>query len=145
MSLEEILCQISTFIAAGHETTSSALTWCLYALSQSPHSQNRLRAELLSLPAPSHQDQMTLADKVQQLPYLDWVVRETLRVHSPITTTMRVVGKVCDEIPVRTPFLDGMGRWKRSVSVKKHDVISIPLQAINKNEEIWGEDAAVFR
>ena len=31
MSVNEILCQISTFLAAGHETSSSALTWMLYA------------------------------------------------------------------------------------------------------------------
>ena len=47
MSLNEILCQISTFLAAGHETSSSALTWTLYALARAPAVQARLREALL--------------------------------------------------------------------------------------------------
>jgi len=46
MSVNEIMCQISTFLAAGHETTASALTWCLYALVQNPLAQNKLRDAL---------------------------------------------------------------------------------------------------
>ena len=45
--MNEILCQISTFLAAGHETSSSALTWTLYALARAPAVQARLREELL--------------------------------------------------------------------------------------------------
>ena len=52
MSLNEILCQISTFLAAGHETSSSALTWTLYALARAPAVQARLREELRTLPLP---------------------------------------------------------------------------------------------
>ncbi|THH28022.1 hypothetical protein EUX98_g6156, partial [Antrodiella citrinella] len=52
LSTNETLCQISTFIAAGHETTASALTWSLYALARVPDIQRKLRAELRSLPLP---------------------------------------------------------------------------------------------
>ncbi|KAG1763034.1 hypothetical protein EDD22DRAFT_888914 [Suillus occidentalis] len=34
MSTDEVLCQISTFLIAGYETASSALTWCLYTLAK---------------------------------------------------------------------------------------------------------------
>jgi cytochrome P450 len=140
MSVPEILCQISTFLAAGHETTSSALTWCLYALSRSPLSQKRLRDAIRSV-CPSSP---TIDEDIARLPYLDWVIRESLRVHAPVTSTMRVAGRD-DEIPVRKPFLDRHGQTRRCIKVKKHDIITIPIQAINKSKDVWGEDAHVFR
>lgn len=135
LSTEETLCQISTFIAAGHETTASALTWTLYALAQAPRVQHRLRAELRS----------TAPDNLARLPYLDWVVREALRVHAPVTNTMRVCMRDVDEIPVARPFRDRAGRLHDSIRVRRWDIISVPIQAINKSIGLWGEDAQVFR
>lgn len=40
---------LSTFILAGHKTTASALTWCLYALPRDRNAQDRLRQELRGL------------------------------------------------------------------------------------------------
>ncbi|THV03802.1 cytochrome P450 [Dendrothele bispora CBS 962.96] len=152
MSTQEILCQISTFIAAGHETTASALTWCLYALSQSPHSQSTLRAALRAIPTSDSQSQLT--EEILKCEYLDWVVRETLRVHAPITNTMRVCMKDGgDEIPVTSTsengslggFTDRYGTRRSSIPVNKWDIISIPISAINRSSEVWGSDAKVFR
>lgn len=141
MSVEEILCQISTFIAAGHETTSSALTWCLYTLSQNPGAQDTLRTHLRALDPRS----ATLEEDVTREEYLDWVVRETLRVHAPITSTMRVCMRERDEIPVSRPFTDRNGRARGAIEVKRHDIISVPIQAVNKSESVWGPDAQEFR
>ena len=44
-------------------------------------------------------------DELSALSYLDIVVRETLRVHSPITSTIRVAMED-DVIPLNTPFVD---------------------------------------
>ncbi|KAI0763115.1 cytochrome P450 [Trametes elegans] len=160
MSLSEILCQISTFLAAGHETSSSSLTWTLYALARSPAVQEKLRTELRSLPLPpdfathsspitepaaDHTDpQHAFLDRIAQLPYLDAVVRESLRLYAPITTTMRVAS-ADDIIPVSTPFVDRRGRACHEIRVRRGDIISIPIQALNKNADVWGEDVDVFR
>ncbi|PIL23484.1 cytochrome P450 [Ganoderma sinense ZZ0214-1] len=154
MSLNELLCQISTFLAAGHETSSSALTWTLYALARCPSAQTKLREELRSVPVPtpssispsptSSPPMSALFDRITHLPYLDAVVRESLRLYAPITTTMRVATSD-DAIPVAAPFVDRRGRTCTEIRVRKGDIISVPIQAMNKGRDAWGEDADVFR
>lgn len=47
-------------------------------------------------------------DELVALPYLDAVVRETLRVHAPVPSTVRIAMKD-DILPVDTPFTDKYG------------------------------------
>lgn len=167
MSVDEVLCQISTFIAAGHETTSSALTWCMYALVQNPLVQRKLRAALrdverdLQLEHAGLEEsnpqlyQQTLTDRLSKCEYLDWVIREALRLHAPITSTMRVCMRDEDEIPVSSEGANGEhngggcvdknGKRLFGIRVKKWDIITIPIQAINKSQALWGEDARAFK
>src|SRR5262249_56270424 len=46
MSDAEMRAQIATIFTAGHETTSNALTWTWYLLSQHPAVRERLESEL---------------------------------------------------------------------------------------------------
>lgn len=94
---------------AGHETSSTALAWCLFALTQAPRVQNKLRRELLTIStnAPSLEELATL-------PYLDAVVRETLRVYGPLATTLRVALRD-DVLPVSKPFEDRYGRLRNEI------------------------------
>jgi hypothetical protein len=50
-----------------------------------------------------------------------------------------------DEISTGKPFLGRNGEYKNSIKIRKHDIIIIPIQAINKKKDIWGEDAYSFR
>jgi len=143
MSINEILCQVSTLMAAGHETTSSALAWTLFALSQSPLSQSRLRTALHTICTNSTPDR--LFEDIQSLPYLDWVVRESLRVHSPATNTMRVCMKCNDIIPTAETWIGRDGVERSGIEIKKWDILMVPIQAVNKSKRIWGEDAESFR
>lgn len=107
------------FLLAGHETTSTGTTWCLYALTQAPHIQQKLRLELLSVPT----DTPTM-DELMALPYLDMVVRETLRLHPPVPLTIRTSGKE-QVIPVDEPFVDRFGNIQnqiRSVTLYRQEV-----------------------
>ncbi|TCD59981.1 hypothetical protein EIP91_010949 [Steccherinum ochraceum] len=155
MSTNETLCQISTFIAAGHETTASALTWSLYALASAPAVQNKLRASLQGVRAPSfhssesHHTPLCAVDDLSEIlthPYLDAVVREALRLHAPVTSTMRVAAHD-DVIPLSSSSssssesVAGPG----SIRVNKGDIISIPISTLNQSTEEWGEDGRVFR
>jgi cytochrome P450 len=83
----------------GHETISTATIWTLFALACDPEVQRRLRAELqaFSHDAPSMDDLNAFA-------YLDAVVRETLRVYSPVHDAARVATQA-DVIPLAKPFV----------------------------------------
>ncbi|OSD05293.1 cytochrome P450 [Trametes coccinea BRFM310] len=139
LSDEDVLAQVPTFLVAGHETTNTATTWCLYALTQAPAAQRKLRAELLALDT----DTPTM-DELMALPYLDMVVRESLRLHAPIPETGRVAMRA-DVIPLDRPFTDRDGVVHDHVKVAKGDVILIPIKALNRLESLWGPDAHEFR
>jgi hypothetical protein len=135
LSVEQILNQIPTFVVAGehrifncsrnqphkyctdpyppaykkpkgHETSSTSMTWALFALACNPEVQRRLRAELqaFSHNAPS-------MDELNAFAYLDAVVREALRLYPAIDTTLRVATQP-DVIPLAKPFVgrDGVLR-----------------------------------
>ena len=127
------------FLVAGHETTSNATTWCLYALSQAPDVQQKLREELLKVAT----DNPTM-DELNALPYLDAVVRETMRVHAPVPSSIRIAMRD-DVIPLNTPYVDVHGQVHDAVRVSKGSPIFIPILAINRAKALWGEDAHEFR
>ena len=46
MSEKQLVDNLVTFLAAGHETTAKALTWTLYLLARAPQWQERILAEI---------------------------------------------------------------------------------------------------
>ena len=76
-----------TFILAGMDTTSNALSRILHLLAERPDVQRRLRAELAEARGGGCAD--IPYDDLVKLPYLDAVCRETLRVHAPVPLIRR--------------------------------------------------------
>lgn len=79
MSDLELRDQAMTLIAAGHETSSNALAWTFYLLSLNPEPYARLREEIareLGGRAPT-------VDDLPRLTYLDWVLKESMRIYPP--------------------------------------------------------------
>lgn len=74
---------------AGHETTGITLTYLMYELSKNPVHQAKLRSELLTLSPPikydpsstSKQCNLPTFQSLDALPFLDAVMRETLRLY----------------------------------------------------------------
>lgn len=65
---------LKTILFAGHDTTASALSWCAHLLTAHPEVQERLASELAQLGTG-----LPSAERLESLPYLDAVLRETLR------------------------------------------------------------------
>lgn len=78
MSDEQLRDEVITLFIAGHETTANAVTWTLYLLAQHPHIEERLMTELAVL----NGTQPAVRD-LQQLPYLEQVLKESLRLYPP--------------------------------------------------------------
>lgn len=57
---------------------------------------------------------------------------------------MRVAAHT-DSIPVSAPFYDKLGRLCDHIMMNKGDIITVPLQEIQKARAVWGEDADEFR
>ena len=119
---------------------STATAWSLYALTQAPTVQRALREELLA----ADLGDAPAMDDLNALPYLDHVVREVLRLHSPIPRTIRVA-TATDEIPCAVPWVDKKGQKRSTIRVTKGDSIAIPIAALNRSKEMWGEDALEFK
>ena len=71
--------EVATLFAAGHETTSNALSWTWYLLAQHPDVEAKLHAELDAVLAGR---QPTLAD-LPNLPYSLQIIKESIRLYPP--------------------------------------------------------------
>ncbi|CCO30019.1 Cytochrome P450 3A6 [Rhizoctonia solani AG-1 IB] len=135
---DQLLGQMNTLIFAGHETTSGALTRILELLAMNPTIQDRLRSELIEAPA-----QLTY-DDIHNLPYLDALCREILRLYPPVPFIER---EAITEyaVPLRYPIKGKNGEEIREIQVKKGTIVYISIKEANRSKETWGEDADVFR
>ncbi|SJL04938.1 uncharacterized protein ARMOST_08309 [Armillaria ostoyae] len=139
MSEADVLSQIPALLLAGHETMRHVeIVGCSHHILMNLV-QKKLREELLAVST----DTPTI-DEMNALPYLDWVIRETLRVNPPVPSLARVAGKD-DVIPLRQPLKDTRGTSHDSIPIKKGELIIIPIMAINRDKSLWGDDAAEFR
>ena len=85
LSDKEIRDQLVTFFVAGHETTSQALTWTFYLLSQHPDVAAKLHDEIervLGGRAPRFED-------FDSLPYAEQIVKESMRCYPPVFAVAR--------------------------------------------------------
>jgi cytochrome P450 len=133
--------------------------WALFALAQDQRVRSELRDELLTVDT----DNPTM-DQLVALPYLDMVVRETMRLHPPVPVISKLAMKD-DVLPLSAPIMDRKGRIHDTIRyvpaptplsvsstqgnisnrVNKGSMILIPIAAINRDRSIWGGDADQFR
>lgn len=79
MSDQQVRDELVTLFAAGHETTSNALTWTWYLLSQHPDVEARLHAELDTVLAGREPS----LDDLPDLPYTLQLIKESMRLYPP--------------------------------------------------------------
>ncbi|PKK77874.1 cytochrome P450 [Rhizophagus irregularis] len=123
-----IYTKIMTFLVTGHETTSATTCWALYLLAQHPHEQDLLREELVKV-IPDKSNFNLSYDEINSLEYLNCVIKETLRMCTPVSIISRTNLK--DEV---------FGKY----FIPKNSEIFIGISAFQKSSEIWGPTADNF-
>lgn len=122
MSAEQIIDNLLTFIAAGHETTALALTWSFWLLSQYPKAAARLRAEVDTV-AP---DGVT-PENINDLVFTRQVLQEAMRLFPPAAVIVRAAME--DSSLGAEP-------------VKKGDALIFPIHAIHRHRALWAQPDA---
>ena len=89
LSEDELLGHVSVIFAAGHETSANALTWTLFLLSQHPE----IAADLLDELDTVLQGNPPTVEQLQQLPLLERVIKESMRILTPVPWNARATSQ----------------------------------------------------
>lgn len=79
MTVDEVLAQSVIFLIAGYETSSATLGFVCYSLATNADIQEKLQKEIDSVW--DDESKMPSYETVNELPYLDMVISETLRLY----------------------------------------------------------------
>ncbi|KAJ4298524.1 hypothetical protein N0V88_003554 [Collariella sp. IMI 366227] len=126
--------QILSILIAGRDTTATAITAAFYFLARSPASVEKLRTEINSI-----QDDKPTWEQLKQLKYLNNVVKEALRLFSPIATNSRTANK--EAILPRGGGKDGT----QPILIRKGTSVRWSSYVLHRNKDVFGPDADEFR
>ncbi|XP_008183473.1 probable cytochrome P450 6a13 [Acyrthosiphon pisum] len=120
----QIVANAFIMFAAGFETVSSAISYCLYELALNKSIQDRVREEIqLKL---SKNDGQINHEFLMELHYLDMVLAETLRKYPPLVFLMRKALQT-----YRLP--------NDSLTIEKDQKVIIPVYAIHHDSKYYPE------
>ncbi|XP_047329018.1 alkane hydroxylase MAH1-like [Impatiens glandulifera] len=124
---------IINLMLAGRDTTSSALTWFIWMVSQHPKIAKRIREELTTILNPKDVERQHLftIDEVSKLPYLHGALCEALRLYPPVP--------IQHKEPIQPDTLPS------GIKVKPGMKIVISMYAMGRMKFIWGDDCLEFK
>ena len=121
LSNDEIVAEIVTFMLAGYETTSNALSYATYLLALNPTIQDRLIREINEYYDVNPDS--SLYDAAESIEYVTMVLYESLRMYPPAPRISRECNQTCavtDEL-----------------IVEKGINVSVPVFSLHRNPEYW--------
>ncbi|CAF1084384.1 unnamed protein product [Adineta steineri] len=122
LTLNEVKQNIYLFMIAGYETASTALSYVTHVLATHPEEQKKLQEHIDSyLP----EDTVFTYDILNKMEYLDWFIRETLRMYpvSPI-----IINRQCSE----EIHLPGLG------SIPSGTKLTLDMYSLHYDNDLWG-------
>lgn len=133
----ELISQITCMIFGAVDTTSRAMARIIHVLAQNPDAQERVRNEIMEAQQANGDIDF---DTLMDLPYLDAIMRETLRLHP---TNPFIPRTALDDIilPFSKPIIGEDGMQMREIFVPKGTNITVSILGVNRYSELWGEDA----
>lgn len=125
LSDEHLRDEVATLLLAGHDTTAYALTWTLYLLARNPRAHRRVLKEVHDMLG----DQLPTAAHLEDLPFLEQVVQESLRLYPPSWGLARV--------PVRDDQVGGH-------TLPAGAMVLMSPYVLHRHPEYW-DDPEAFR
>ncbi|KAI8539356.1 hypothetical protein RHMOL_Rhmol09G0176200 [Rhododendron molle] len=125
LTLQDVVDNCKTFYIAGHETTTSLLSWTILLLAIDMDWQDKVRKEVLEL----FGDQNPNAEGIARMKKMTMVINETLRLYAPATGLTRKV-----------EWESKLGRLVLPANL----TLVIPTMSLHIDPLIWGEDAHLF-
>lgn len=120
---------IISFILAGRDTTSAALTWFFWLLCNNPHVEDEVVKEVFKVNDTGHYTHVY--DEVKDMVYTHAALCESMRLYPPVPVdTKEAVND--DVLPDGTLVKRG---WR----------VAYHIYAMGRSERIWGKDWAEFR
>lgn len=126
---DEIISQAFVFFLAGFDTTMWVLTATTYELALNPKIQKKLIHEIEQIESNAKNDDKITYDELNKIKYLDMIIMEVLRIHSPAV----LIDRLCTK-PIR--LSDG---GKVDVNIQQGDHIWIPIYCFHHNPEYFPE------
>lgn len=126
-SPSEIAEEVATIVAAGMDTSSSTIAYCLLSLGMNPDIQQKVYEEAIRV-FPSEETEFT-PESLRQLEYLNMVINETLRLYPVVHQIWRQ--NTADSI------VDGL-------NIPMGNVILIDVFNLHRRKDLYGEDADKF-
>ncbi|KAL7178085.1 hypothetical protein ACSBR2_031272 [Camellia fascicularis] len=124
---------VLNLMLAGRDTTSSALTWFIWLVSQHPTIEEKIREELKSVIPEGETEKLRLfeAKELSKLVYLHAALCESLRLYPPVPIQHKEPTQV-DTLPT-------------GHRVHPKMKILFSLYAMGRMEFVWGEDCLEFK
>lgn len=97
LSDEQLTGHATLLFAAAHLTTAHTFSWTLFLLAQHPAVMQRLQHELETQMA----GETPTVEELDRMPYLDWVIRESMRVMPASAYSQRIAAEPVTLGPVR--------------------------------------------
>ncbi|KAI9251423.1 cytochrome P450 [Phascolomyces articulosus] len=120
---EELQSNLCIFILAGHDTSSNALSYIAYYLAIHPDIQQKVREEAIQVLGDQPIDFIPTLEQSRQFPYLEMVIKETLRICGPAASMV-----------VRTATKDTeLG----GVFIPKGTRVSVDIFESHRNHRTW--------
>ncbi|CAG9864174.1 unnamed protein product [Phyllotreta striolata] len=113
--------EVNTFMFAGHDTSASAISFCLYFLSENPEIQKRVVEEQQSIFSDDIYRSSTLND-LNMMKYLECVIKETLR--------------LCPSVPIYGRYADKDINYKGNVIPKGTNIVLFPF-GMHRDEDYY--------
>ncbi|HTQ99488.1 MAG TPA: cytochrome P450 [Candidatus Acidoferrum sp.] len=135
-SRRDIRNQVATMVIAGYKTTASLLTAALYELACQPQVAQKLREEL----AGRQQHGIDSMAELKQLPYLEAVIKEVLRLHPSVQWVMRKVKQNVNvaelALPQDSMCFVNLGMLHRHAKYWKDPEAFVPERHLTRDDEL---------